>query len=280
MGVIGGDGGAVDSANTVGLWQITSSQDLKKIVASNTDGAPKKLAGVGDWSGRWESWDNEPAVLPGVGFTFIGIIDQSVTGGAGKGATGPAICDSFELTINIETGEVVKHVVNFSSNGALTQDNVTAADATTPDPDSSLDCKIEESEPLGTPSYSEITNITTITITITAENVSYSDSSTDGETLRLGGPIDATISYTQNVDAFADFLVVGATHQIKVFVNASEFWEFEFVMVESITDVEVNTETGVPVKGTVNLSFTGFTDISATPTKGEILKPSGGAIWP
>lgn len=271
---LSGELGAVDGEHTVGLWTVSSSQDLKKIVASNTDNMPLRLAGKGDWSGRFEAWAAQSAVLPGDIFTFTGSMDGSL------GATGAAIVDSFELTIDIEAGEVVKHVVTFSSNGALTLGSSVAADATTPDPDSSVDCSIQVSDPLASPSYADLINITTITIRISADNVAYSDSDTASETKRLKGPLDASISYTQNIATPATFLAKGTTHQFKVFVNATEFWEFEFGMVEAITDVEVNMETNAVIKGTVNVAFTGYTNIATVATKGTILKPTGGAYWP
>ncbi len=271
---LSGELGAVDGVHTVGLWQVTSTEDLKAIVASNTTNMPKRLAGNGDWSGRYEAWDGQPAVFPGAGFTFTGSINGSL------GATGVAIVDSFELTIDVEAGEIVKHVVNFSSNGALTLGASVATDATVPDPDSSIDCKIESATPSATPSYAEIENITTITLRLTAANVAYRDSSTAGETKRLKGTYDANVSYTQNVATLATFLTKGSTHHLRVYVNATEFWLFNWMMIESVTDIECNVETNAVVKGTVNCAMTGYTDVAATPTEGVITQPTGGDFWP
>lgn len=274
MGTISGMKGAVDGAHSVRNWSITSTAALQAAVASNTKGGTVTLPGNTDWSGNFGAYGHTPAVLPGEIFTFSGSIDGT------KGAAGSAIVDQVVITIDIEAGAIISHTVNFSSVGALTLGNVAVADATTPNPPSSIGCKVELATPAGSPSWVELDDVRVITITLTRSNVAYVSSGTAGANSRVLGNLSATVAITLYTDDFGALPAKNDVRGARLYVNATEFWLINWLRIGDVTDLTVDIEGPNVVPASITGQWTGYTNISDTPTEGTITTPAGDEVWP
>lgn len=276
MSVIKGFGGAVDGVDTVRNWKIASSQDLQRYVASNTKGGSARLAGNGDWNGTYDSYGFLPDKMPGDSFTFGGSLDGT------NGVTGEAMVKEVVIVVDVEAGTIISHVATFESNGALTLGAVAATDVTVPSPPSSIGCKLELSEVLATPSFSEVNDVRTMTLTITRSNAPYVSSSTAGGTKRVAGNWDFTFNYTVYEGDPANLIAAGAIKHVKMFVTNTLFWELKWVRYADVSDVECDIEGEGLVGATQNTSMHGYTDVATTPTEGYIKTPatSPATIWP
>lgn len=277
MGAISGISGNVNTKSTVGKWSVDSTNDLQAIVASNTKGGTTHLAGNNDWSGEYEAMGYTPSSLPGTALTFVGCLDAT------KGASGTAIVDEVSIEIDIEGGAPIKHSCKFSSNGALTLGVVSqSADVSDVDKSSSIGCKLQMSDALAAPSYDEVTDIRTMTLTITADNKSYVSSSTAGETKRLEGNLNFAFSFTQYTADPAELVTPGDVQDVKMFVAATDFWHLQWVRFGDVSGLEVNRETGDIVGCTQNSVMEGITDVEGTMTEGFIktAEDAPSTIWP
>jgi len=273
MGVLSGIGGAVDGEACVRTWTIATTADVQNAVCSASKQGTIVIDGNEDWSGSFTQYGHTPNRMPQDSFTFTGSIDGS------NGAVGTAIVDSVEITIDIEAGAIIGIVTNFSGNGAVTLGAAVASDSTTPDPATSIGCKVEVGTMVGSPVWTEITDVRTVTITITADNQSYVSSSTAGKTKRTAGNISAAIAVTVYEDDFADLPAVNSDARMRVYVNATEFWLFEFVRFGEASDLTVDRETAALVGATLNASWTGFAEVDGSMTEGQIVEPDTTKWW-
>ena len=272
MSVISGIGGAVNGQSTVRTWTVTSLADIQAIIASGSKQGTVLVAGNTDWNGNFTAYGDTPAVMPNEGFTFTGSVDGT------KGVTGTAIVDSVEIVIDVETGAVIAYTVNFSGNGVLTLGAAVATDTSKPCPATSIGTKVE----LGTLAavFTEIDDVRTVTITITADNQSYVSSATAGGTKRVAGNISASISITVFEGDPANLPAANDEGILRLFVNASEFWEFKFIRFADASDVGVDVEAGAVVGATLNAQWSAFAEVSSVCTEGSIKKPDASTYWP
>lgn len=274
MTVLSGIAGAVDAVNTVGRWEVATTADIQKYIASNTKKGPVRIDGNKDWNGSYQAYGATPVKMPGDAFTFTGSIDET------DGATGLVIVDQAEITIDIETGAVISHVVSFSGNGALTLGAAAATDVTTPDNPTSIGCKVELGTMVAVPVYTELDNVRTITITFTAENPSYVASGDAGQTKRVAGNIDATIAISIYVDDPANIPAPNTWKMVRVFVAGLTHWEFHACIFGEASGIVCDREMGAIVECTLNLQYSGFSEVDAAMEEGHIKKPGGATWWP
>lgn len=273
MAVLSGIGGAVDGVETMRTWTVNHSADLQAIVASNTDQGTIVLDGNTDWTGSYTSYGHTPVRMPQDGFTFTGSIDET------NGATGTAICDSIEIVNDIETGAVIAHTVNFSANGALSLGAAAAADASTPDPPTSIGTDVQVGTAVGVPVWTALTDVRGWTLTLTADNQNYVSSDTSGGNLRLAGNISGTIAVPVYEDDFADLPTVNSHSYIRLYVTATTYWDIGFVQWGEASDLMVDREAAAVIGATLNGQWTGWASVDAASTKGYIKDPSTAAWW-
>ncbi len=274
MAVISGIGGAVDGVNTVRQWSVNQTGDLQAYTASNTKQAVSRESGNSDWTGQYQSYGGIPVRMPTETFTFTGSIDAAL------GVVGPAIVESVTIEWDMEAASVISHTVNFASNGTLVRGAAVATDATVPDPHVSLGTKIEESDFIAVPAYTEIADIRTISLTFSANNPSYASSSSGGFIKRQAGNLDVSMSYSLYLATFADLPAENAVVMFKLFVDATLFWDLQCMVIQDLSDLEVDIEGAGMVGATVNTMFTGYADLAGTETEGKIEKPGAVAYWP
>lgn len=259
MAVICGKAGAVTGEDTVGMWEVTYSGNPFEYYASNTDGMSGQLAGNHDWSGSYKILGEEPANMPGDGITFTGSVDGT------KGVTGTAIVDSITVTAPIAAGGPVTTVVAFSSDGALTVGAAVATDVTEPQPPPAKLAKLN----IG---GSDVDDVQSITMTITSANKEYVVS---GETKRVAGNLTATLSYDLLEGAYDNLPAPNVSQLVLFYVTATTFWDFKWMLVESLTDLKVDIEANELVGATINMKFNGFDG----GVQGWIGNPGGTDFW-
>lgn len=274
MGVLSGIGGAVDGIPCVRTWTISTTADVQNAVCSASKQGTIVIDGNEDWSGSFTSYGHTPTRMPQDTFTFTGSIDGT------NGATGAAIVDSVEISIDIEAGGIIMLTTNFSGNGAVTLGAAVATDSTTPSLSSSIGTKVEVGTMVASPVYTEITDVRTVTITITADNQSYVSSATSGQTKRTAGNISATIAVTVYDDDFGDLPAVNDDNRLRVYVDATTFWLFEFVKWAEASDLTVDREAAAIVGATLNAQWSAFSPVDGTSTEGQIVQPDTTVWWP
>jgi len=275
MAVIGGILGAVNGQSTVRNWSINYTAALAGFSGSNMLGGMGYLAGNKDWSGSFSAYGWIPGLVPGSSFTFTGSIDGT------KGVTGTAIVDQVVLVVDIEGGRVIEYSVTFSANGALTRGAAVAVDATDPTARSSIGSKVELAVPAAEPSWVELADVRTITLTFSATNPSYVDSSGGGQTKRVSGPFDAGLAISVYSDEDLTPLPEPNTVMlVRVYVGDTEYWELSACRFADITNVVVDRETGAVVGGTLNAKFSYYYEIAGEFTAGAIIDPDEATYWP
>ena len=275
MSVTSGIYGCIDGVHTVRNWRISLSADVQKVIASNTAGNALRLAGNKDWSGSFETFGGQPVLKPGESFTFTG----KATGA--WGVVGPAIVDQVEIRWDIEGGGPIVTTTTFSANGALERQFVSASDFTDPEPESSVGCKIEYAAPATSPQFNDIPDVRTVTLTMTSDNQSYVSSSTAGETKRMAGNWDVTLSIAVYESALGEAWIFppNSIRALRLYINDTEFWLLSWMMFHEMSDIEVNRETGALIGFTYNAGFTGFAYEGASLLSGEIVTPDLTSWW-
>jgi hypothetical protein len=274
MSVLSGISGAINGIPGVRNWSIDTSADVQEYVDSGTSGGKSRTIGNTDWSGSYSSYGHTPGALPGDAFAFAGSIDGT------NGASGTAIVDSIDVSIDIESGGIIEHTVNFSANGDLTLGAVAAADASVSDPPTAIGCKIELGTVVASPVWTEVPDVRTVSISIEAGNQAYVSSSTGGANRRLAGNVNATVSYTVYTDDFSDLPEPNDITAMRVYIDDTDYWEFLWLMYGEASGLEVNREDASPVGATLNTGMKGTTDVEGTPTTGSITDPSATEFWP
>ncbi len=265
----------LDGVSTMAMWMIASGADVQAIIASNTKGAPARKAGNVDWSGRYTAFGHTPVWMPSQAKTFIGSTNGS------KGCKGNVLVDSAEIVIDIAAGAVIQHTVELSANGALDRNDTTSvSDATTPDGPSSKGCKVEIATPAGTPSWDQLADVQRVTLRFSSDNKPYIGSAVPGHTVRKRGNFDLELSIPVLADSLGDVPAENEVKLVRVYVDATTYWDIAAVIFNEATDFTVDRQTGALIGCTLNAAFTGFYDVAGTPTEGFIKTPAVATWWP
>jgi hypothetical protein len=245
MTLLSGYGGAVSGVGGIGQWDISYKNDLTTYANSATKGANTRLAGNFDWTGSYKAEYRAAAgipVKPGDIATFTGSVDGT------RGATGSMMVDSVEIKWDVEGNKPIDYTVKFSSCGALVLGAAVATDATftLPVPAGSCIVKLDTTE---------LTDIRTITLTLTRANQAYVSSTTAGVKKRIKGIFDATCSLSVYCDAYASLPTPGTVKQVKLYVDATTFFDIEWMMVSDISGIQADMESGKIVGATINMGY-------------------------
>jgi len=275
MGALNGIAGAVNGVNTVRTWDIATSADIQKLIASNTKGGPARLIGNEDWRGSYKAYGHTPILLPGYAGAFLGSFDGA------NGVSGDIVVDRATINIPIEAGGPIEHTVDFSGNGALDFGAAVVEDETDPEIYTSIGCKVM----LGTVANpavwtKEVDNVRAVSLVLNADNVKYVSSGTGGKTKRLPGNIDASLSISVYEGDPTEIIVPNTLWGVRLYVNATEYWELLWALFSEASGVEVDRESAAMIGATLNAAFNGYTKIQTVETEGHILDPASEAWWP
>lgn len=275
MGVINGIAAAVNGANTVRKWSISTKADVQAYVASNTHGATGRLPGNEDWSGSFTGYGHTPPVMPGSALSFLGSIDGA------NGCSGTAIVDQVEVSIDIEGGKPVDWTCTFSGNGPLTFGAANVADATEPDPPSSIGCKVQLGTLAANAVYTELAEVRTVKLTIKSDNKAYVSSSTAGQTKRIKGNLDWSMAISVYTDSLATLIARNTINAFRVFVDSTEYWELLWGIFGEVSGIDLDREGAGNLGAQYNVSMAGFAEIGGSNTTGSITAPGASpAFWP
>lgn len=277
--VLTGKEGRVKTAAVIASvkeWGISPAHDVHIARSSATREGPVRKPGTEKWAGTYMAFGGLPTTLPGDAFAFTGVISGGITGA--REISADAVCNEVVITINYDTGEFISHVVSFQSNGALTfsATGTTALDTLSDITEFVSPAGAAMSVMHGTAAGTYATTlpeVKTVTITLSAANVSRVSSSTAGVELHTPGNIDAKVSISVNEGDPTALLVIGSELALKVFTNATEFWIFDYMVVEDWSDLIIDTESGDIIGVTYEL---GYSAISIAGDNGQITKPGGG----
>lgn len=265
MGVITGKLGAVNGVPCIRSWGINDVQNVQTVIASCTDGATGAIPGNNDWSGTFSQFTGSPTHLPGDTLSFAASMDGV------NGLSGPVIVDSITINWDIESGAPIECITAFSANGALTYAANTDSDATLFDQEDVVSKgSILKHGPTAIVTRDDLR---TMTMTLTADNKSYVSSSTAGETKRLAGNISGTVSATVYEDDLSNLPSPGSYEHWKMFVGVTLFWEIKWILINNLSGIEINRESGDLVGATINGMFSAFDDTTPAPVKGTIEQP-------
>ena len=274
MAAISGAVGAINGIPNIMNWTVTTTAALPDMVTSGASGGTIRIAGNGDWSGSYNSEGAVPTQLPGDSFTFTGSMDET------NGATGDAMVSRVLINVPVAEGGAITHTVEFGSNGTLTLGAAAATDATVPSPESAIGCKLNTGTMIAVPVWTEIPDVTSMSIELVRANPVYHSSTTGATAKRFEGNLDARVTVGVIIGDPADLPAVNAVAGVQAFINATEYWEFKWAYLESIDNVTVDPSTRAPVSCNLNFAMTAVAEIAAVWTKGTIKKPDTTTYWP
>lgn len=278
MSVHSGKFACVNGRSTVRNWSINDANAPAKVVASNTLGAHVRKKGVRSWTGSFAAFGAVPLVLPRETFTFTGYTaPDDDASGAGEQYSGTAMVSSVVITWNWANGEPLSYVCNFDGHLALSTSSGTTTDATAVDAPIVALTKVQYDPGSG---YVDLPNLTQAVLTISAANQAYVNSSTvvSGQlwTGRKAGVLDWTLALSQqdNIRVSGIFNVDDDV-KLKLFTDATLFWELWWGHVREFTGIQANTETGAILARTINMDMNGY-----NAANGKINKPGAVVWWP
>lgn len=273
-------------ANT-GVWNIDPSDAVLKKITSATRGAAVRLKGNEDWSGSFMAHGTAPTVLPGDQFVFEGVTTGDATAGAAHVVTGTARCNSLVAVIDYVSGEPISHVISFQSDGTLAYSDAGTIELDDPldasafvVPDGSVHPVKFTKMPL-VPAWAGILpDVQTVTITLTADNPARITSSTSGVVRHDRGTPDATVSIAVLEASPAEWWKNGEIYAIRFYVTATTYWEFQFLYLEKLGNVQVDPDSNELVGVTYEMGFCSVAEAAVVNTPGQIVKPASGNWYP
>lgn len=272
------DGSA--AVQTVRNWKITETTGAAVGGASSLNqGMDFSVAGVKGFTGSFDFYGKTLPVVPGAtdagSTTFVGRTPVQE-----YGAT--IFPTEITITCDIEGGGLLSGSCNFVGNSVLTPTNslTVLTDASVPNAYPSVGCKAQWATAAASPSFADIAGVRSWSLTITCGANPYSTADDGGIQKHVGGRKSAKVSInTYQASPYAMTMVPGAQGAVKLFVDASTFWEFRWVQHLSRSP-DVDIETGKPSGISHEFGYTGWAYFSSVQNVGYINKPGATAIWP
>ncbi len=286
MTVRSGRLGVVNAHNTVLQWSINQTSDNKATATSNSEQGTLRRKGNRDWNGSFTQLLALPTIMPSDKFTFSGFANDE-DGSGSADYSGDAIVDSVAITWNWATAEIIQTVVNFSGDGKVTTGTAEGEDLVVPDPPSSICTKIEWAAAGAAPVYAEWEDLATATLTISAANQPYVNSSSCEQVggkwyawnKRRPGKIDWNLAITeQNSDGLIDDRLIQDDITLRIYTDDTDFWLLTDGQIQEATGLVFNRDTGAIVQRTVPVAMQAFRPGASA--AGLIAKPGGAQWWP
>jgi hypothetical protein len=266
MPVYSGRFGAVDGMSTVRNWVLNETTQPAEYRASNTRAGTGRKEGVYDYTGSFEGYGGVPPVMPSEYFDFVG---YTAPGSGQFGAVGvtknadAAIVQSVTINWDWTTGGLLDWVVNFAAGAPniITEASAAVTDLTPPAVKIVCPTKITL-----TTNNTVWPNLTRASLTITANNPSFVNSSTQGRTGRRAGMIDWTASVTEQAVAGNATLspslclgsLVGGDTLMRMWIDATTYWGLLWAHYVDASDFRVDNDTGAIIGQTNNFAKAGF----------------------
>jgi hypothetical protein len=273
MGFLTGTGAAIDGLTCLRRWRIDSRNLKAKGYCSSSDAGPVIVAGNDDWTGMANAYGAQPGVLPGALFAFSGS-DRN-----GSGYTGNAIATKAHMFWDVESADILYHVLYFAGRGALTKGANAVTDAGHPTPIGARELGL----------MIDNTRFSVRQMELEVENLAaeYADTSTAGTIGRAEGNYAARFKALCYYDDVAD-LPVEKTFKNLVFQTVSGAasttgWNLKYAFIEQvITDINIEGDKegdAYRSKGNEALIIGDWSAFYGTFT-GTIIAPDATVIWP
>lgn len=280
-----GNFGTVNSVPNLRSWSITRTKANNKQASSALQDGTNREVGPLDWSGSYSAYGHSPVHMPGSYISFVGYKNPSSAGDKATGdiLSGSALIQSVAITWDFATNAPISYVANFGGHGDLTESTgAPYSDSAVP---TFFPPCVGKIELVQTPTPVRVSHVKQAVLTISKEvktEVNSGTSAASGKctTMRYpGGPVDWSLAITRsegNVDA--DF-VEGAIVELKLYVDATNFWHLKWGMVGDQSGITVNRESGDVIQFTNNIEMKAVNLVTATPTIGLIKLPGAGSNW-
>ena len=286
--IIGGKFGIVEGVSTVRDWEITETEAQPKGVASNSGQGTFRRPGVRSWTGSYGSYGGVPPKMPGEMFDFRGYAGPAsgVAGTSGPMYIGKAMIADVTIEWDWKTAQIIQTKSTFQGHLDLQKaSNPPVLDVSIIDDPSTIPAKItwDTAAPSGVQLFDCITKAS---LKITNAVQSYVNSCTVlGDfpnqiawTGRVSGPIDWSLSISQeNADTAAADPKIGSIIQIKMYLDATRFWDLQYGIVKDYSGYKVNRETGAIIDRTIAVDMMCHDGAGVL---GHIAKPDTSIWWP
>lgn len=204
--------------------------------------------------------------MPSEYFDFEGY--TAPTTGA-RGAAGQkhsavnAICDEVTITWNWGTCELLNWALRFSAGEPLSITHASGVLVDNVIPDPAIVCGTKVTLTINNTVWP---NIVTASLTIRANNPTFVNSTTQCFTGRRPGIIDWNASIVEQtttpnvtlITAPCLGTIVGGSTVVRLWVDATTYWDLQWGQLIDITDLEANPDTGDIIQATNNFAMNGF----------------------
>ena len=115
------------AVETTGItnWKLDKTSDNKAYHANDSGGAKSRVAGVRDSTGSFEQKANDAGNIP-VDEGDIVDVELHVDDSTLNYFSGSVIIDKIAVDTDIDDGEILSYIVDFSGNGLLTGNGILA----------------------------------------------------------------------------------------------------------------------------------------------------------
>jgi hypothetical protein len=265
MGVITGEGAAIDGVGCLKQFKIVESSEAGDIYCSASKAGPVGAPGNIDWQGVAVVEGTTPAIVPGTEFTFTGALRN------GKGVSGPAICTGFAVNWPVAANQPIWHELFFAGRGRLLKGDYSVSDASTPNPVS----------PQGRYAVVGGSNLSILEarLVIDRDAAENNDSDTGAYTNRYAGNWRGAAALRARFDDFSALPAIGQFKTFRLQTGASAQWIADYMQIRQVEDViQVAAEDGKArlVEATIAGKWFGYYLSSI----GSIVTPAGVTLWP
>lgn len=289
MSVINGKNGLLsldNGSNTIGgvrSWSINPTATNPKGTPSNAGMMQVTLPNqVTDWTMTCDFYDNDIPCVPGTTYTFVGYNGSTR-------ASGSVICESVDISCDIEGGGIISGTATFGGNGALT---LATGSAPTVGTGSALTmyggvgCKARWQPIVSgtTGTDADIPDVRSWNLNLACALASYNSSSAGGVTARTAGNLSASASIDiyqgalEYLSASATRCTPGNVGILKLYVSSSLFFGLSYAVVSANT-ASVQIEQGTNNSIQIPFDFSGWTNVSGTLTRGALVLPDTTNFW-
>jgi hypothetical protein len=270
-------------------WSLNWNQALETRYHSESRGGPERFYGVEDWSGTIEGFGGNPLIFPGdeIALELFTGPSTGVYGAVGETYKGNAIVDQLTINWNWQPNQSLNWSVNFSADGCLSEAEDEEYDLSTTCDTSMCNLSLTYQDECIAGSagtgveglWTTWNNVESAVLTITAANQAVVNSSTACCTQRVPGNIDFNLAVVDQEEyPILDF---NTYYNLRLYTTAALYWQLRFGLLQDITNIRVDRESGAIVNKTNTLQMTGRICCGTDPAQhGSIITPASRLAWP
>ncbi len=261
----------VDGENSVEKFTIDWLEGIPPWIASNTKGGVSRGRGNRDWMGHYILLGHTPARFPNDSFTFKAWAENV----GNVAVSGTARATKLTIDWDIENGDYIRSQVDFKANGALSPSQAVGTDdSSTPGHLSSKGMYVA----LGGVAQARVTRMH-LEIDSETNMIATVDSTSNGETMRTPGDINARGWWRISSEDPADWPTPGNGHQVDWYVTDSTYWRLQYMTITGIRDFGADRRANRQRRPVGAIIYAEFAAWLGT-TSGYIYNPATDQKWP